>query len=282
MRCSLRADMEPDRDLLERINAYLDAAPRTGARAETIGPFTLFLNEGPGWRYYARPTPGADGFGVEALRAVRERQRALGQPEAFEWIDELAPEVGAAAEADGMQVVHHPLMMLVPDDLQAPAPSDDIDVAIVDPDEDLAALSAVAEVGFATRGTGVGDAGVAEAAAAAKTQNPDTIAFQRGRMLAGLTVLAAARVSGVAAAVGSHQPLDGSSEVVGVATLPSFRRRGLGSAVTATLVADALERGVGTVFLSADDDDVARVYERVGFRRVGTAGAASVVAPSPS
>jgi ribosomal protein S18 acetylase RimI-like enzyme len=282
MRCSLRADMEPDRDLLERINEYLDAAPRTGAQAETIGPFTLFLNEGHGWRYYARPTPGADGFDVAALRAVRERQRALGQPEAFEWIDELAPEVGATAEADGMQVVHHPLMVLIPDDLQTPAPSDDIDVAIVDPDEDLAAFSAVAEVGFATRGTGVGDAGAAEAAAAAKTQNPDTIAFQRGRMFAGLTVLAAARVSGVAAAVGSHQPLDGSSEVVGVATLPSFRRRGLGSAVTATLVADALERGVGTVFLSADDDDVARVYERVGFRRVGTAGAASVAAPSPS
>lgn len=270
--------MAPDHDLLERIDRYLDAAPRTGARAETIGPFTLFLNEDRGWRYYARPTPGAGGVDVGALRAVRERQRALGQPEAFEWIDELVPEVSSAAEADSMRVVHHPLMVLATDGLETPAPPDGADVAIVDADEDLAALSAVAEVGFATRGTDVGDAGAAEAAAAARTQNPGTIAFQRERILAGLTVVAAARVSGVAAAVGSHQPLDGSSEVVGVATLPSFRRRGLGSAVTATLVADALERGVETVFLSADDDDVARVYEHVGFRRVGTAGAAS--APS--
>jgi predicted GNAT family acetyltransferase len=95
-------------------------------------------------------------------------------------------------------------------------------------------------------------------------------------MLAGLTVAAAARVSGVLAAVGWHQPLDGASEIVGVATLPAFRRRGLGAAVTGTLVADALERGVETVFLSADDDDVARVYARVGFRRVGTACGASV------
>jgi len=94
--------------------------------------------------------------------------------------------------------------------------------------------------------------------------------------VAGLTVAAAARASGVLAAVGWHQPLEGASEIVGVATLPAFRRRGLGAAVTGALVADALERGVETVFLSADDDDVARVYARVGFRRVGTACAASV------
>ena len=147
---------------------------------------------------------------------------------------------------------------------------------IVDADDDLAALSAVAEVGFATPGTAAGEPGAAEATAAAARQSPDTIAFQRGRMLAGLTVAAAARVSGVMAAVGWHQPLEGASEIVGVATLPAFRRRGLGAAVTATLVADALERGIDLVFLSADDDDVARVYAKVGFERVGTASAASV------
>jgi len=32
-----------------------------------------------------------------------------------------------------------------------------------------------------------------------------------------------------------------------------------------------VSRGVTTVFCSADDDDVARVYAAVGFRRVGTA-----------
>ena len=34
---------------------------------------------------------------------------------------------------------------------------------------------------------------------------------------------------------------------------------------------DARERGLETVFLSAQDDAVARIYERVGFERVGTA-----------
>ena len=47
--------------------------------------------------------------------------------------------------------------------------------------------------------------------------------------------------------------------------------RGLGAAVTDTLVADAIRRGVEVIFLSADNDAVARVYERVGFQRIGTA-----------
>jgi ribosomal protein S18 acetylase RimI-like enzyme len=266
--------MSADLDLLQRIDAYLDAAPRTGASTETIGPFTLFVNAGHGWRYYARPTPGATGHSTDDVRAVRQRQRALAQPEAFEWIGELTPGVGSAVADDGMRVAEHPLMVLA--DRVGSVPVDGVDVAIVDADDDLAAIGAVAEVGFATPGTAVGAPGAAEAAAAARAQGPDTLAFQRGRMLAGLTVAAAARVSGVVASVGWHQPLEGASEIVGVATLPAYRRRGLGAAVTAALVADALERGVTTVFLSADDDDVARVYATLGFRRIGTACAASI------
>ena len=50
-----------------------------------------------------------------------------------------------------------------------------------------------------------------------------------------------------------------------------MRRQGLGGAVTGALVEDALARGVETVFLSAGSDAIARVYARLGFRRVGTA-----------
>jgi predicted GNAT family acetyltransferase len=64
------------------------------------------------------------------------------------------------------------------------------------------------------------------------------------------------------------------AEIVGVGTLPAFRRRGLGAAVTARLAELAVERGLTTVFLSAADDAAARVYEGVGFRRIGTAGIA--------
>ncbi|MGH3928591.1 MAG: GNAT family N-acetyltransferase, partial [Pseudonocardiaceae bacterium] len=70
---------------------------------------------------------------------------------------------------------------------------------------------------------------------------------------------------------GQHQPVGTVSEIVGVGTLPTARRRGLGLAVTTTLVADARSRGMRTIFLSAGDDDVARIYTRLGFRRCATA-----------
>jgi predicted GNAT family acetyltransferase len=56
-----------------------------------------------------------------------------------------------------------------------------------------------------------------------------------------------------------------------VGTLPNARRCGLGAAVTARLAALASERGSHTVFLSASDDAVARVYSGIGFRQIGTA-----------
>lgn len=70
---------------------------------------------------------------------------------------------------------------------------------------------------------------------------------------------------------GSHGPWGGTTELAGIAVLPRMCRHGVGAALTHALVADAGARGLATVFLSAQDDSVARVYERVGFRRVGIA-----------
>jgi len=89
---------------------------------------------------------------------------------------------------------------------------------------------------------------------------------------AGLLAMAAAYDDrGAVVGGGSHGPRGATSELTGIAVLPRARRRGVGAAITAALVADARSRGVRTVFLSAQDDAVARVYERVGFVRVGTA-----------
>jgi predicted GNAT family acetyltransferase len=60
-------------------------------------------------------------------------------------------------------------------------------------------------------------------------------------------------------------------EVFGVATLPSARRRGYASQLTASLAREAVQNGANLVFLSAGDDDTARLYSKVGFRRIGTA-----------
>ncbi|MFF5704333.1 GNAT family N-acetyltransferase [Streptomyces sp. NPDC012794] len=70
---------------------------------------------------------------------------------------------------------------------------------------------------------------------------------------------------------GQYNPVGDVAEIVGVGTLPAARRQGLALGVTAALVVAARARGARTVFLSAGDEDVARIYARAGFRRVGTA-----------
>ncbi|WFE29336.1 GNAT family N-acetyltransferase [Solwaraspora sp. WMMD791] len=79
-------------------------------------------------------------------------------------------------------------------------------------------------------------------------------------------------------AVGSVNRVDDVAEIVGVGTLPAARRQGLASAVTVTLARQALADGVDLVFLAAGSDDVAMLYHRLGFRRVGTACIASPTA----
>jgi predicted GNAT family acetyltransferase len=55
---------------------------------------------------------------------------------------------------------------------------------------------------------------------------------------------------------------------------PAFRRRGLAAAVTAALAAEASRRGAATLFVSAQDDDVARLYSAIGFGPLATAATA--------
>ena len=262
-------------ELLDRIDAYCDAVPRSAARAEEIGPFVLFVPGPHPWPYYARPRRGDVATAtVEDVQRVRERQRELGEPEAFEWIADVTPGLVEVVRAAGVEVNEHPLMVL---EDPVPASVEGVELRFVTPDDDLALLGAVLEVGFSNPGTARGGAGVAELEERAKTSTPGSIAFRRERVRQGLTVWAAAWVDGRPVAGGMHQPVGSVTEVVGVATLPAFRRRGLGAAVTARLVEDARAGGAETVFLTAGDEEIARVYARLGFVRVGT----SCIAAAP-
>ncbi|MFG2334208.1 GNAT family N-acetyltransferase [Streptomyces sp. NPDC048604] len=263
--------------MLDRIEHYYDAVPRSSARAEDFGPLTLFVQEGAGWPYYGRPALGSGAAATASdVERVRARQRELGVPEAFEWVDETTPGLRAAVEATGLAVHAHPLMAL---DLDAPAgpaepaSADGTVVRMLAPD-DPALLGAVCvpQLAFADRGTARGEAGAPELAERMREQAGSGAVERIARRIEdGLTRQAAVLEDGSVLCAGQHQPVGEVSEIVAVGTLPAARRRGLGAAVTAALVSDARARGVRTVFLSAGDEDVARIYGRVGFRRVGTA-----------
>ena len=269
--------------------------PRDRSRVERFGPLTLFVRLGPGWPYYARPGRGGARAGdrgptppvdADDIETVRDRQRALGVPESFEWIDEVTPTMRAAAEKAGLRVIVHPLMALppgaarTPDPLADPAglPAADLAarVRLIEPDEpDLARMQAVQMIAFGLPGGAGAAAGYGDAADRdAMIPAIETAALEliRDRLRSGRMLLAGAFGPGGEGpvAAGGCQILPPVAEIVGLGTLPAARRRGLGTAVTATLAAAAWARGARTVFLSAADDDVARMYGRLGFVRVGT------------
>ncbi len=259
-------------EAIARIDGFCDAVPRQRARAEAHDPFVLFVPKGPGWPYYARPKVGPrERVTAAHVLAVRARQRELRVPEAFEWIQEAAPDFAPAAAEAGLDVTAHPLMILDSPPARAELPAG-LAVRIVRWDDpDLARIVAVPDVAFAHPGTSIGPAGPAERDKLAAGRDEAGITRMRETLAAGHSVLAAAFDSEGPLAAGSGQSSGGVAEITGVGTLPSARRRGLGAAVTAELAAVAIAGGTRTVFLSASDDAVARVYAGLGFRRIGTA-----------
>ncbi len=260
-----------DDEIIERIDAFCDAVPRVRARTEEHGPLVLFIPTGPGWPYYARPRLGDRPTITTAdVRAVRARQRELVIPESFEWIEQAAPDMAAAAADGGLDVHAHPLLVL-DDPVPEPLPPD-VTVRVITPDDsDLHRIWAVPSVAFGNPGTATGDAGGAERDKIAADHDGGTIDILRERLRSGQSVLAAAFGPDGPVAAGSCQAVGKVAEITGVGVLPAERRKGLGAAVTAALAANALSRGVRTVFLSATDDAVARVYARIGFREIGVA-----------
>ncbi|HET6299391.1 MAG TPA: GNAT family N-acetyltransferase [Kribbella sp.] len=259
--------------MLSKVDDYLHAVPLSGATGQQIGPFTLFRSTTV-WPYYARPVPGS-GRTIEPgdIEKVRARCEELELPLSFEWVVETCPSLGPAAEAAGLEVVEHPLLVLDPADFKPATAAARCEI-LPDSADLHREARAVANVAFGDPGTAVGAAGLEARDAKIAETTDEFLDALLERARAGVTVTAAAFSEHGLIASGSHQPVGAVSEIVGVATLPAMRRQGLGAAVTTCLAEHAFANGVDLLLLSAEDDAVAAVYERVGFHRIGTAGAA--------
>src|SRR5262245_18727103 len=245
-----------DPTLLARLERYYDTVPRASAEPQQVGPFTLFVARA-GWPFYARPTLGTDAsYTVDDVRAVLDRQHQLGVPRQLEWVQETTPTLLPAARAAGLTVAECALMVLG-DTIVEPA-TDDVSIRMLEPGDDAHDRSrAAVDAGFNERDTltvePVGDAIAA--------------LVEQGR----LRVAGAFDADANAIGGGSHSPRGDVTELMGIAVIPGWRRRGIGAALAGRLANDAHKLGVTTVFLSAASESVARVYARVGFVRVATA-----------
>lgn len=263
--------------LLDCVERYFAAAPLPDARIEAAGALDVPIGD-PAWPYPARPRAGAGAVTADDVRAAVALQQEAGLPAALEWIPECSPQTAAAARAAGLTVEEMPLLVAAdPVELLLPT---GVRLYLVGADDpELPRYQRLVEIAFAHPGGPADVDGPPEevpAEAAARTP------VLRERIAAGRTVMMVAKEHGEPVAVGSHQPvdIDGTevSEVVGVATLPRLRARGLGAGLASSLVAHARETA-DVVFLAAGDDDVARIYERVGFARLATTAVADLRPP---
>ncbi|HEU4349141.1 MAG TPA: GNAT family N-acetyltransferase [Actinoplanes sp.] len=197
---------------------------------------------------------------------------------------ETTPDLLAVARSAGLDVLLAPLMVLQKAALVPDLPIPGAEIRFLDPVSpgfaaDLGATRAVGKLAFGAPVTGATPAGPRERDALPSPPE-EAVELQRRLHLSGRSTAAVVEspADGILAG-GFVQRAGDVAEIAGVATLPSARRRGYASQLTAALARRALEQGADLVFLSAGDDDVARLYAKVGFRRIGTA---CIAEPAPA
>ncbi len=246
--------------LLARIEHYYDAVPRPVASCEPVGPFTLFVaRPATGWQFYARPTLGLrHEFTPDDVRRVLDRQVALGLPRAVEWVHETTPSLLAAAQEAlagdaSLELEECALLVLPPGTPVDPGTH----TRTLDADDPGLPL-VVGAVDAAFSGSGAVEAKPVGA---------------RARMIAeGLLVIVAGYdEQGAVVGGGSAAPRGDAAELMGIGVAPAAQGRGIGSAITRTLVDAARAGGADLVLLSAATDSAAGIYRTLGFVDVGTA-----------
>jgi ribosomal protein S18 acetylase RimI-like enzyme len=235
---------------IEQLQAFLRATAAGGREVVRVPPFVAYFNADDELKYvnYAIPDDDAapSGHEIEALRRTFLERDRLPR---LEWIAEAAPGVAAALEAAGMRKeLATPLMACTRSELVVP----DVD-AEVHPfgASDAVAVRNMQRIAF---GQPPLDAAGEESVSAEAPER---------------TLLA--RIDGeIVSAAGWTEVIEGVSEIVGVATADSSRRRGLAGALTAAAAKAAFDEGADVCVLSPGDETAMRVYERAGFSRVAT------------
>ena len=248
-----------------RIQHHARARALASADSVRSGPFVLRYNRGwaSPFANYAIPDDGAapTADDVTALiDAFRERDRLP----RLEYLPSCAPLVEAALLAAGLTVENRVIVMAcTAETLVAPDSSPGVVCREPDGEGEFLAAALVQHLGYG----GAADAEGVEEAARGADRLHATAAD------GGFVALAATGTpNDVGTVVGTGTctpPLDGLSELVGLAVDSDFRRCGIAAALAAHLTAAALTGGCRLVWLEPGDADIQRIYARIGYRAVG-------------
>jgi ribosomal protein S18 acetylase RimI-like enzyme len=247
-----------------RIQAFLRQNALRQYETLPLAPFTLFFHPtdtSPYLNYAIPDHPLCDNLDSTALARVINELRSAYQLRSLlprmEFFEAFAPGLPTILRANGFEEeARHWCMLCTPDNIQ-PAPAvDGLEVVRIDPDSperDLIAFITAQRQGFHPADCST------PSAQAVKSARRDFSEHGWTGFLG--------RMSGEPAGVAVYsQPLDGVTEIAGVATRQAFRGRGIASHLTSIATAEAFTRGVQTACLSAEDERAGRVYQRLGYR----------------
>ena len=254
----------PDADLLALLRR-IEADTIRGISADhvtaRVGPFIAAIhpsNDVP-WLSYAiadSSTPAADRAVTQAvIDELRRLFRAHNRVLRFEILEPLWPEMPHAIEAAGVPLQGRmPLMLCAPSDL-APCSAPGVSLEAITAehsDERLAEAVTIARRSFGEQ---------------PPEPPPAHVAEFRKNLATGRYRSVLARLDGQDAGVGSMSVFN--NELVGVGTLPAFRRRGVAATVSSRVVADHFAAGGDIAWLSAGEAAAEAAYRKIGFKSAG-------------
>jgi ribosomal protein S18 acetylase RimI-like enzyme len=248
-------------ELIERLQATMRETARAQYEAQQIAPFTAFFHPRDMLTFlnYAIPDEAASSDLAVPLAELRAAYHARNRRPRFEFIEEYAPELPRALQAAGFEEeARQQLMTCSAETWQSAPATPGLEILVLDaeaPAELIRQNLVTNDLGFNPASSGVfGDEDV-----------------ERFRQMLGGGRMATALLDGRPVGAGMfNAPRNRLAELVGIATLEAFRRRGVATALSARLAQEAFALGVEAAFLSAADERAGRVYERIGFRRVAT------------
>ena len=248
--------------LLRRIEAANTQVTAKQREVIIVGSFQAMINPTTDltWLNYAVPIAPL-GTSAEVAQALvelrhvfRERDRIL----RFEFTESLWSTLPTALEDAGLRrEVRHPMMLCTPTDFQ-PYQASAVQVQLLTPDAHPDILSACVTIPkqcFSLNNT-------------AQAPTTQEITELKEQIYKGMMQGALAYINGIPAGVGFTLPMLGISELVGVATLPAQRCRGVAKTLCSTLIKDHFKTGGELVWLAAGDAIAQATYEHIGFRLV--------------
>jgi GNAT superfamily N-acetyltransferase len=245
--------------LVDRLQTYLRKMARRQYQAVEVPPFTVFVHRSNDLIFfnYAIPECAAGPEALPALARVRAAFAEHRRQPRFEYIEEFAPDLAPALQAAGFREDARLQLMVCTPQTFRPAP-------------DVPGLS-VTEIQLGATTTDARDYLWASRQGFDPTNISVPTEEEAEAYLRDARGAFLGRLDGAPAGVSAFMPpIDGVTEIAGIATREPFRRRGIASLLTAHAVCAAFAEGVEVACLSAADERAGRVYERVGFQPCAT------------